>query len=405
MPQPNILGIPRFSPDGKWVSYMAPRGREPLFSPFSVFAVPADSGQPVDAVPDLDRSIIGTWMPGSQSLMLTGANLTQNAAWIQRFNGKPQLLDLGDVHVQGPLSASQTGMIAFAGSRPGQAMEVYRLDNVDAKPHKLTTFHSKWSSKRAGKVESITWTCHDGLKANGVLIYPPDYQPDRKYPLLLRIHGGPMWRSTEAFALWDQIMAAKGWIVFSPNYRGSDNQGLRFQRAVVNDAGDGPARDVMAGIQAIKQRGIVDEERMAVSGWSYGGFMTVWLIAHHHQWKAAVAGAPVTDWFDSYNLTDLNQWFGVGLGGSPWTKDNSENYRRQSPITYAPNIRTPTLILSHTRDPRVTVTQSYKLYYALRDNDVPVEFIAYPIDGHFPGDPVHQRDVVKRWIAWIEKHF
>ena len=133
--------------------------------------------------------------------------------------------------------------------------------------------------------------------------------------------------------------------------------------------------------------------------------MTAWLTAHYHDWKAAVAGAPVTDWFDQYNLTDLNRWFGVGLGGSPWTNGNSKNYLRQSPITYAHQIRTPTLILSNTQDPRVTVTQSHKLFNALRDNEVPVKFIAYPIKGHFPGDPIHQRDVRERWIAWIAKHF
>ena len=293
----------------------------------------------------------------------------------------------------------------FAGSRPGQPTEVYQLGSVDAKPRRLTEFNAKLASKQAGRVESITWEGSDGLKCNGVLVYPPGYKQGRKYPLVLNIHGGPMYHSTEAFSLWHQIMAAKGSIVFSPNYRGSDNQGREFQQAIINDAGKGPGRDVMAGVAAVKDLGIVDERRIAISGWSYGGFMTVWLTAHYHDWSAAVAGAPVTDWFDSYSLTDLNKWFGVGLGGSPWTNRNSQNYLRQSPIAHAHRIRTPTLILSNTRDPRVTVTQSYKLFYALRDNDVPVEFIAYPIDGHFPADPIHQRDVLDRWIAWIEKHF
>jgi dipeptidyl aminopeptidase/acylaminoacyl peptidase len=118
-----------------------------------------------------------------------------------------------------------------------------------------------------------------------------------------------------------------------------------------------------------------------------------------------VAGAAVTDWFDWYNLADMNIWSGYGLGGSPWLNDNDQGYWDQSPIKYAPKIRTPTLILSNTGDPRVTVTQSYKLYHALKDNGVPVQFIAYPIPGHFPADPVHRRDVYRRWIAWIENHF
>jgi len=200
-------------------------------------------------------------------------------------------------------------------------------------------------------------------------------------------------------------MAARDWVVFSPNYRGSNNMGRKFQRAVINDAGDGPARDVMAGIAAVKARGFIDENRIAVSGWSYGGFMTTWLIAHYQGWKAAVAGAAVTDWFDWYNLSAINVWCGYGLGGSPWLNNNAQRYWQQSPISYAPNIRTPTLILSNIDDPVVTVTQSYKLYHALKDNGVPVQFIAYPVPGHLPEDPVHQQDMFQRWIDWIERHF
>ena len=214
-----------------------------------------------------------------------------------------------------------------------------------------------------------------------------------------------MFSSTEGFDTFAHMMAAKDWIVFSPNYRGSNNMGSRFQRAVINDAGDGPGRDVMAGLAAVKARGYVDGNRVAVSGWSYGGFMTTWLIAHYQGWTAAVAGAAVTDWFDWYNLADMNTWAGYGLGGSPWLNDNAHAYWKQSPIAYATKIRTPTLILSNTDDPRVTVTQSYKLYHALKDNNVPVQFIVYPIPGHSPQDPVHRKDVNHRWIEWIAGHF
>jgi dipeptidyl aminopeptidase/acylaminoacyl peptidase len=161
----------------------------------------------------------------------------------------------------------------------------------------------------------------------------------------------------------------------------------------------------MSGVEVLKDRGIVDESRVAVSGWSYGGYMTAWLTAHFDGWTAAVAGAAVTDWFDWYSMADMNVWAGFGLNGSPWLNDNAMNYWRQSPMAYAHQIRTPTLILSTTGDERVTVTQSYKLYHALKDNGVEVQFIAYPVPGHFPPDPVHQRDVSRRWIEWIEEHF
>jgi len=237
------------------------------------------------------------------------------------------------------------------------------------------------------------------------LTYPPEYVEGRRYPLVLNIHGGPMGASGEAFNTFNQIMAARGWLVFSPNYRGSSTQGKAFQSAVINDAGEGPGRDVMSGVQVLKERGIVDETRVAASGWSYGGYMTVWLTAHYDGWAAAMAGAAVTDWFDWYDMADMNTWAGYGLGGSPWLNDNAMNYWRQSPIAYAHQIRTPTLILSDTGDERVTVSQSYKLYHALKDNGTEVSFVAYPVPGHFPADPVHQRDVRRRWVEWIAHHF
>jgi dipeptidyl aminopeptidase/acylaminoacyl peptidase len=214
-----------------------------------------------------------------------------------------------------------------------------------------------------------------------------------------------MGASTEAFSTFNQIMAAQGWLVFSPNYRGSSTQGKAFQSAVINDAGEGPGRDVMSGVQLLKDRGIVDEARVAVSGWSYGGYMTAWLTAHYDGWAVAMAGAAVTDWFDWYSMADMNTWAGYGLDGSPWLNDNAMNYWRQSPMAYAHQIRTPTLILSDSGDERVTVSQSYKLYHALKDNGVEVKFIVYPVPGHFPADPVHRRDLRRRWVEWIAQHF
>lgn len=222
---------------------------------------------------------------------------------------------------------------------------------------------------------------------------------------MLRIHGGPALSSRVAWELPALSMAAEGWLVFSPNYRGSSNQGMAFQSAVLGDPGEGPARDVMSGVEHLKGLGIVDDKRMAVSGWSYGGYMTVWLTAHYQGWAAAVAGAAVTDWFDSYNAADLTDLFRIEMGGSPWVDGNAEAYRRASAITYANQIRTPTLILALSGDERVPITQSFKLYHALKDNDVPVKFVAYPLSGHDPSDPVHMRDVYRRWIAWISERF
>jgi dipeptidyl aminopeptidase/acylaminoacyl peptidase len=201
-------------------------------------------------------------------------------------------------------------------------------------------------------------------------------------------------------------MAARGWLVLQPNYRGSDNLGDAHQRGIVAGAGEGPGRDVLAGVEAVKARGIVDAERVAVSGWSYGGFMTGWMIGRYPgMWRAAVAGAAALDLLDMYALSDLNVMPRHAITGSPWTEGREAHYRAQSPLSYAAQVRTPTLILSSVADSRVTVTQSYKLFRALEDNGVKVKFVAYPTSGHWPPGPVRHRDVYRRWLAWIEEQF
>jgi dipeptidyl aminopeptidase/acylaminoacyl peptidase len=160
----------------------------------------------------------------------------------------------------------------------------------------------------------------------------------------------------------------------------------------------------MAGIAAVEKRYKVDRSRIAVSGWSYGGYMTSWMIGHYHIWKTAVSGAALNDWFDDYNVAFYVHTDAPFFGGSPWNPKFTQMWRDQSPITYAQQIRTPTLILGDIGDNNVTITNSFKMYHALHDNGVPVEFVAYPVHGHFPSDPVRSEDVSRRWLAWIDRY-
>jgi dipeptidyl aminopeptidase/acylaminoacyl peptidase len=395
-----------FSPDGHQLAFGRSRGPEPYFNPMGMFLAPVDGGSVTDPTEGIDRNLGGmAWLPGGSSFLVTGTDLTEPAMWHQPLSGPAQRLDLGGVFPASDPAVGPGGTVAFVGREAHRPPELYVMRVGEWNPRRLTDFNATLSSRRLGTVETVEWDGPDGFRQNGVLIYPPDFREGTRYPLVLSIHGGPMGTSTEAFSTFNQILAAQGWLVFSPNYRGSSTQGKAFQRAVVNDAGEGPGRDVMSGVAVLKDRGIVDESRIAVSGWSYGGYMTAWLTAHFDGWATAVAGAAVTDWFDWYNMADMNTWAGFGLDGSPWLNDNAMNYWRQSPMAYAHQIRTPTLILSTTGDERVTVSQSYKLYHALKDNGVEVKFVAYPVPGHFPPDPVHQRDVRRRWVEWIAEHF
>lgn len=395
---------PVVSPDGRTVATVASRGPELFFHSAGVFLTPAGGGDDQLATPGIDRNVNAVrWLPDGRLLVLTSDG-TRARPWIQPVGEPARRLDWGPVD-PGSIDVGPGGAVVLIGEEPNRPAELYYTSSPDAAPRRLTDLNHDLAALETGRVEAISWQGPDGFQENGILIYPPGYVSGRKYPLVLNIHGGPMGSSLEGWDASNQFFAAHGWLVFSPNYRGSNNLGNRYQSAVINDAGDGPGRDVMAGIAALTARGIVDTSKMAVSGWSYGGYMTAWLTSHYQVWKAAVAGAAVTDWFDWYNLADMNTWAGFGLGGSPWRNNNAMNYWRQSPMAYAHQIRTPMLILSNTGDPRVTVTQSYKLYHALKDNGTPVQFIAYPIGGHFAGDPVHQRDVWRRWAGWIAARF
>ncbi len=160
----------------------------------------------------------------------------------------------------------------------------------------------------------------------------------------------------------------------------------------------------MAGIAALENRVHVDKSRIGVSGWSYGGYMTSWMEGHYHFWKAAVAGAAVNNWIDEYALSDNNVSVRFSFGGSPWVGNYMQQYVAQSPITYAWNITTPTLILSDTKDARVPITQSYEMFRTLRSRGTTVKFYAYPVAGHFPSDPVRAMDVDRRWIGWLTQY-
>ena len=398
---------PVFSPDGSKIAYWYPReGGTVTLNEINVTS--ASGGEGATATHGLDRHTFRSlWMPDSKSFITGGDDGTRVSLWQQNLDGSAHKLDLGDVNPSGSFwiecSISKNGELAFTGSAPHRPAELYYLQSPNAKPKRLTEFNAEIEALDLGKVEAVEWD-NDNLHMDGVVTYPPDFSAGRKYPLVLYIHGGPTAATKQSFGALPQLLAAQGWIVFEPNYRGSDNLGYKFQHAIFNDAGAGPGRDVMAGIELLKKRGFVDESRMAVSGWSYGGYMTTWLIGHYQVWKAAVSGAAVTDWMDQYNVGDSNVARSVQFGGSPWKGDFEKAYRDQSPITYAKDMRTPTLILSDTGDVRVPITQSYKLYHALRDNGVQVRFFAYPVSGHSPGDPIRQQDVNKRWIDWLSQY-
>jgi dipeptidyl aminopeptidase/acylaminoacyl peptidase len=393
----------KYAPSGDAFAFTRPRGGDEN-NGNGVYV--DEGGRTLDATRALARNIdFYAWRPDGKSLLLVGEDGTHSVMWEQVVDGGASTLDLGDVEIAGQPSVSSNGVIAFVGETPSHADELYVMASPSTRPRRLTDVNGFLDSRLLGRVTTVAWRGPNGFREDGVLTYPPGYERGVKYPLVLVIHGGPEGASTVRFSPLVRLLAAAGFLVFEPNYRGSTNLGDAYQHAIYRDTGEGPGKDVMAGLAAVEKLGIVDPKRIGVSGWSYGGYMTDWLSSRYPLvWKAAVSGAALNDWVMDYTVAFYQQGDLYFFGGSPWTARYYRIWRAQSPITHARSVKAPTLIMGDVGDPNVPLVNSYEWYHALRDNGTPVEFYAYPADTHFPGDIVRTSDVYRRWVGWMTTH-
>jgi dipeptidyl aminopeptidase/acylaminoacyl peptidase len=402
-----LEGYPKLSPDGASVAYWRNRDAHAWeFQDVWLAAFAGGAGHDLSA--RLEANVFGTWWePDGKSLIVGGNAATTVGLWRLGVDGSSLRIPLeGVMPVNGywlDLDVGARGEIVFVGQTKTDPYELYVIGPGGGAPKALTHENAALADLALARSETVTWRGPGSRTLDGVLTYPAGYTEGRRYPLVLVVHGGPNSASRERFSLLPQLVAAHDWFVFEPNYRGSDNSGNAFYASIYRDAGQGPGEDVMSGVEYLKRRGFIDPSRMAVSGWSYGGFMTAWLAGHYPVWKAAVAGAAVTDWVEMYDLSDGNVTQSQATGASPYVGDGMAVNRRQSPSSAMTKITAPTLVMCNTGDFRVPITQSYGLYRALRDNHVTTEFYAIPSGGHFPGDPVRQMDVYQRWVDWLQR--
>ena len=284
---------------------------------------------------------------------------------------------------------------------------MYVDDATFSSPRKLTDVNPQLRDVALGETEVVSWKSSDGTPVEGILLKPVGYQAGMKYPLLVEAHGGPTGASNAGFkANWGspgQVWAGQGWAVLYPNPRGSTGYGEKFTRANIMDWGGGDYRDIMSGVDDMVKRGIADSTKLAFEGWSYGGYMTAWVVSQTSRFKAARMGAGLSDLQSMYGTTDIPGYIGTFFSGVPTAK-TLDFYRARSAITFVDQVTTPLLILHGGSDERVPTGQAMEYFRALKDRGKTVQLVFYPREGHGFSEYYHQLDKMGREMDWIAKY-
>ncbi|HEX3912678.1 MAG TPA: S9 family peptidase [Steroidobacteraceae bacterium] len=345
-----------------------------------------------------------SWVPSG---LYFGATQRMTA---KLFRLDPAALQLQPVSTDDRLIIDQASVtpdgnsIAFTADDATHLTELYISSATAFAPKRLTDMSAQVSGWKLGSVEVVSWKSRDGTLIEGVLHKPADYDPKRKYPLLVKIHGGPTGVSQPRFLPNDyaypvQAFLAKGALVLEPNYRGSAGYGAKFRALNVRNLGVGDMWDVMSGVDALIARGIVDPNKLAAMGWSQGGYISAFLTTHTDRFKAISVGAGISDWATYYVSTDITPFTIQYLGATPW--DDPQIYAKTSPITAIKQAKTPTLIQQGSADHRVPVSDSFELYRGLMDQQVDTRLILYTGFGHGIDKPKSALALVQTNLDWF----
>jgi len=399
---------PKWSPDGKQIAYATYDG-EPFFFYANryIAVIPAEGGAPrvLTSEFDEDANLID-WGPDGiyfTALQKTNAHLYR----IDPATRAVHRISAPDAfHASGASFTKDHRTLAATGAAPNRFAEIFTSSTNDFTPRYLTDVNAQYKNFQLARREVVEWKSIDGATVEGILIKPADYDPARKYPLLVVIHGGPTGVDTPELAA-DRYypverFAAKGALILKPNYRGSAGYGAKFRALNVRNLGIGDYEDVISGVDSLIAKGVVDKDRVASMGWSEGGYISAFITCYSDRFKAVSVGAGISDWVTYYVNTDIHPFTRQYLKATPW--DDPEIYRKTSPITYVSRAKTPTLIQQGDQDKRVPPPDSYELYQALKDRGVPVKLIFYKGFGHPINKPKQQRAVMEHNYDWFSKY-
>lgn len=394
----------RWSDDGQWIAYLSSRGMDIYQT--NLFVVNSAGGSPRKLTVSFELNAgEPVWGPDGKTIYFStdkreavnvfAVDVAGGA--VRQITDKPGVLSIDEI-------SSNSQITIGTWTDPQHPSNVFRSD-LNFHSIEPVTNQNAWLDDYAlGGTEVVQWkSSKDGTDIDGIVTKPVDFDSSRKYPFLLNPHGGPTGSSTLSFNPTEQILAANGYVILEPNFRGSTGRGEKFAMANQNDWGDGDYKDDMSGVQAMVDKGWADPNRLGAFGWSYGGFMTFWIDTQTDRFKAISPGAGLPDLYSMYSQTDihryLRQFFDLK---APW--DNFQEYWDHSPMKFVENVKTPTMILHGQADTRVPIPQAEEFYRALVERHVPVEFVTYPRENHGFVEPRHIQDRWQRYLVFFGKY-
>jgi dipeptidyl aminopeptidase/acylaminoacyl peptidase len=392
------FGHLRVSPDGKSVSYIASPAFGP--APHDLYIQPVAGGAARDITATSVNRLIRSyhWRPDGTLTAMAQTGFEDRLYNVSTSGSATALAKLPE----NPMSfaVSRSGTLAFVGETAIAPPELWLRKGHD-KAQRISDFNKAWATIDLSPLHIIHYKSFDGLEIQAGLYYPCGSTQGTHLPTIALIHGGPTGAWTNRLNTWAQLLAAKGYAVFTPNVRGSTGYGEKFVDRNRADWGGKDYRDVIAGVDALVARGIADANRLGITGWSYGGYMTEWAVTQTSRFKAAVAGGGMTDLlseFGTENIPGYDSWFWG------WSSEHPYRFLRHSPLLFAKNMKTPLLLIHGEKDPIDPIGQDKEFYRALKYYGAPVEFVKYPREPHGFREKNHQLDWQHRMLAWFAKY-